>query len=137
VLAANVRAETSCALGLFLLNASCVACALRVDPTRPPDLENPGTWVWRVGSLDCAWHCGRDRLGNALFPFADSGQAHQRCVTWDANQTHFAGEAGVVQGSLKTTTFVHITHKKEEISHVEVIIFGGVVFATILVLLFK
>jgi len=136
VLQTILRAETSCALGMYLEEGACLRCTAKEDPARPPDLENPGTWQWQQGSLDCAWHCGKDAEDRILYPFTDVGQQRQRCVTWQAIQVHYEGETGVVAGTLKTT-FVHITHKKQEISRVEVVVFGAIVLATMLVLIFK
>jgi len=136
VLQTILRAKTSCALGMYLEEGVCLKCSTKEDPARLPDLENPGTWQWRQGSLDCAWHCGKDADDKILYPFTDAGQQRQRCVTWQAIQVHYQGEMGVVAGSLKTT-FVHITHKKQEISRVEVVVFGVVVLVTMLVLIFK
>ena len=136
ILQTVLRAETSCVLGTYLEEGVCLQCMAKEDPTRPPDLENPSAWQWRLGSLDCAWHCAKDAQDKILYPFSDNGQKRQRCVTWQAIQVHYEGEMGVVAGSLKTT-FVHITHKKQEISRVEVIVFGVIVFVTLLVLIFK
>jgi len=136
ILKTVLRAETSCVLGTYLEEGVCLQCMTKEDPTRPPDLENPSTWQWRLGSLDCAWHCAKDAHDKILYPFTNNGQKRQRCVTWQAIQVHYEGEMGVVARSLKTT-FVHITHKKQEISRVEVNVFRVIVFVTLLVLIFK